>query len=155
MPKLETSRAVFLDRDGVINRALVRDGKNFTVQDAKSGEDLTRTVLAQIIFEQENRKEGVLPVSFLRQLIQQYGENVQSMLPAYLELSMKSFTAQQEKWREYVHTALGVSDWWLLVAVVLLAVLVVRPMMAPVRVATRLRRDLAYRAWLDSREDAP
>jgi polyhydroxyalkanoate synthesis repressor PhaR len=87
--------------------ALVRDGKNFTVQDAKSGEDLTRTVLAQIIFEQENRKEGVLPVSFLRQLIQQYGENVQSMLPAYLELSMKSFTAQQEKWREYVHTALG------------------------------------------------
>ena len=87
--------------------ALVRDGKNFTVQDAKSGEDLTRTVLAQIIFEQENRKEGVLPVSFLRQLIQQYGENVQSMLPAYLELSMKSFTTQQEKWREYVHTALG------------------------------------------------
>lgn len=87
--------------------ALVREGKDFTVQDAKSGEDLTRTVLAQIIFEQENRKEGVLPVSFLRQLIQQYGDNVQSMLPAYLELSMKSFTQQQEKWRDYVHTTLG------------------------------------------------
>jgi polyhydroxyalkanoate synthesis repressor PhaR len=87
--------------------ALVREGKNFTVQDAKTGEDLTRTVLAQIIFEQENRKEGVLPVSFLRQLIQQYGESFQSMLPAYLELSMKSFAQQQDKWRDYVHTALG------------------------------------------------
>jgi polyhydroxyalkanoate synthesis repressor PhaR len=86
---------------------LVRGGKEFTVQDAKTGEDLTRAVLAQIIFEQENRKEGVLPVSFLRQLIQFYGDSFQSMLPAYLELSMKSFTQQQEKWREYMQTALG------------------------------------------------
>jgi polyhydroxyalkanoate synthesis repressor PhaR len=86
---------------------LVRQGKEFTVQDAKTGEDLTRAVLAQIIFEQENRKEGVLPVSFLRQLIQFYGDSFQSMLPAYLELSMKSFTQQQEKWREYMTTALG------------------------------------------------
>jgi polyhydroxyalkanoate synthesis repressor PhaR len=86
---------------------LVRAGKEFTVLDAKTGEDLTRAVLAQIIFEQENRKEGVLPVSFLRQLIQFYGDSFQSMLPAYLELSMKSFTQQQEKWREYMTTALG------------------------------------------------
>jgi polyhydroxyalkanoate synthesis repressor PhaR len=86
---------------------LVRSGKEFTVQDAKTGEDLTRAVLAQIIFEQENRKEGVLPVSFLRQLIQFYGDSFQSMLPAYLELSMKSFTQQQEKWREYMQSALG------------------------------------------------
>lgn len=86
---------------------LVRKGKEFTVQDAKSGEDLTRAVLAQIIFEQENRKEGVLPVSFLRQLIQFYGENFQSMLPAYLELSMKTFGQHQDKWREYMTTALG------------------------------------------------
>lgn len=86
---------------------LVRDGKEFIVQDAKSGADLTRAVLAQIIFEQENQKDGVLPVSFLRQLIQFYGDNFQSMLPAYLELSMKGFTAQQEKWREYMATALG------------------------------------------------
>ena len=89
---------------------LVRQGKEFTVQDAKTGEDLTRAVLAQIIFEQENRKEGVLPVSFLRQLIQFYGDSFQSMLPAYLELSMKSFTQQQEKWREYMTTALGSED---------------------------------------------
>jgi polyhydroxyalkanoate synthesis repressor PhaR len=86
---------------------LVRSGKEFTVLDAKSGEDLTRSVLAQIIFEQENRKEGVLPVSFLRQLIQFYGDSFQSMLPAYLELSMKSFAQQQEKWRDYMQTALG------------------------------------------------
>jgi polyhydroxyalkanoate synthesis repressor PhaR len=87
--------------------ALVREGKEFTVQDAKSGEDLTRAVLAQIIFDQENRKEGVLPVGFLRQLIQFYGDSFQSMLPAYLELSMKSFAQQQEKWREYMQTTLG------------------------------------------------
>ena len=89
---------------------LVRSGKEFSVQDAKTGEDLTRAVLAQIIFEQENRKEGVLPVSFLRQLIQFYGDNFQTMLPAYLELSMKTFAQQQEKWREYMTTTLGSED---------------------------------------------
>jgi polyhydroxyalkanoate synthesis repressor PhaR len=89
---------------------LVRGGKEFTVQDAKTGEDLTRAVLAQIIFEQENRKEGVLPVSFLRQLIQFYGDNFQTMLPAYLELSMKTFAQQQEKWRDYMTTTLGSED---------------------------------------------
>lgn len=86
---------------------LVRDGKEFTVQDAKTGVDLTRSVLAQIIFEQENKKDGVLPVSFLRQLIQFYGDSFQSMLPAYLELSMQNFTSQQGKWREYMASALG------------------------------------------------
>jgi polyhydroxyalkanoate synthesis repressor PhaR len=86
---------------------LVRDGKEFQVQDAKTGADLTRAVLAQIIFDQENRKEGVLPVSFLRQLIQFYGDSFQTMLPAYLELSMKNYSSQQEKWREYMTTALG------------------------------------------------
>lgn len=86
---------------------LTRQGKEFIVQDAKTGEDLTRAVLAQIIFEQENKKEGVLPVSFLRQLIQFYGDNFQTMLPAYLELSMKTFNQQQDKWREYMNTAVG------------------------------------------------
>ncbi|MEZ6030701.1 MAG: polyhydroxyalkanoate synthesis repressor PhaR [Hyphomonadaceae bacterium] len=86
---------------------LTRQGKEFIVQDAKTGEDLTRAVLAQIIFEQENKKEGVLPVSFLRQLIQFYGDSFQSMLPAYLEMSMKTFNQQQEKWREYMNTAVG------------------------------------------------
>lgn len=86
---------------------LTRQGKEFIVQDAKSGEDLTRAVLAQIIFEQENKKEGVLPVSFLRQLIQFYGDNFQAMLPAYLEMSMKTFNQQQEKWRDYMSTTVG------------------------------------------------
>ena len=86
---------------------LTRQGKEFIVQDAKSGEDLTRAVLAQIIFEQENKKEGVLPVSFLRQLIQFYGDNFQTMLPAYLEMSMKTFNQQQEKWRDYMSTTVG------------------------------------------------
>lgn len=79
---------------------LVREKKDFIVQDAKTGEDLTRSVLTQIIFEQENREEGVLPISFLRQVIQLYGESVQSVLPSYLELSMNTFISQQEKWRE-------------------------------------------------------
>ncbi len=86
---------------------LTRQGKEFIVQDAKTGEDLTRAVLAQIIFEQENKKEGVLPVSFLRQLIQFYGDNFQTMLPSYLELSMKTFNQQQDKWREYMNTTVG------------------------------------------------
>jgi polyhydroxyalkanoate synthesis repressor PhaR len=86
---------------------LTRQGKDFSVQDAKTGEDLTRAVLAQIIFEQENKKEGVLPVSFLRQLIQFYGDNFQTMLPAYLEMSMKTFNQQQEKWRDYMNTTVG------------------------------------------------
>jgi polyhydroxyalkanoate synthesis repressor PhaR len=86
---------------------LTRQGKDFSVQDAKTGEDLTRAVLAQIIFEQENKKEGVLPVSFLRQLIQFYGDNFQAMLPAYLEMSMKTFNQQQEKWRDYMNTTVG------------------------------------------------
>ncbi|WP_018995692.1 polyhydroxyalkanoate synthesis repressor PhaR [Hirschia maritima] len=79
---------------------LVREERDFIVQDAKTGEDLTRSVLTQIIFEQENRDEGILPISFLRQIIQLYGESVQTVLPSYLELSMNTFLSQQEKWRE-------------------------------------------------------
>lgn len=99
----DTSTSSYVTLDHL--STLVRDGKEFTVQDAKSGVDLTRAVLAQIIFEQENRKEGVLPVSFLRQLIQFYGDSFESMLPAYLELSMRNFTEQQEKWRQYMQSA--------------------------------------------------
>ena len=101
----DTSASAYVTLDHLSE--LVRNGKEFQVQDAKTGEDLTRAVLAQIIFDQENRKEGVLPVSFLRQLIQFYGDSFQSMLPAYLELSMKSYTQQQDKWREYMQSALG------------------------------------------------
>ncbi|MBB34171.1 MAG: polyhydroxyalkanoate synthesis repressor PhaR [Hirschia sp.] len=81
---------------------LVREERDFVVHDAKTGEDITRSVLAQIIFEQENRNDGVLPISFLRQIIQFYGESVQSVLPSYLEMSMNAFVKQHEKWLEYV-----------------------------------------------------
>jgi polyhydroxyalkanoate synthesis repressor PhaR len=101
----DTSTSAYVTLDHL--SALVREGRDFTVQDARSGEDITRSVLAQIIFEQENQKDGVLPVSFLRQLIRFYGDSFQSALPAYLELSMQTFTAQQEKWRSYMSSALG------------------------------------------------
>ena len=100
----DTSASAYVTLDHLSR--LVREGKDFVVQDAKSGEDLTRTVLAQIIFEQENQQEGVLPISFLRQIIQFYGESFQSMLPTYLEMSMNSFAMQQEKWREYMEKSL-------------------------------------------------
>jgi polyhydroxyalkanoate synthesis repressor PhaR len=78
---------------------LVKKGVDFVVVDAKSGEDLTRAVLGQIIFEQESKGQNMLPVGFLRQLIRIYGDSVQTMLPAYLEMSMSAFTRQQDQWR--------------------------------------------------------
>lgn len=101
----DTSASAYVTLDHLSR--LVREGREFVVQDAKTGEDLTRSVLTQIIFEQENRQEGVLPLSFLRQIIQFYGESVQSILPAYLEMSMNSFAKQQEQWREHIDKTVG------------------------------------------------
>lgn len=84
---------------------LVRRGIEFEVVDAKSGEDLTRQVLTQIIFEKENKGEGALPVNFLRKLIGFYGAGSQSLLPAWLEMSMNSFAESQERWTKAVGTA--------------------------------------------------
>lgn len=78
---------------------LVRGEIEFDVLDAKTGENLTRSVLAQIIFEQESKGQGALPTNFLRQLIRFYGDGMQSTLPAWLDMSMNSFAARQEKWR--------------------------------------------------------
>jgi polyhydroxyalkanoate synthesis repressor PhaR len=87
---------------------MVKAGENFVVYDAKSGEDITRTVLAQIIFEQENKEgQSLLPITFLRQLIRFYGDSMQMLVPRYLEQSMQSFTGQQEKFREQMAQALG------------------------------------------------
>jgi polyhydroxyalkanoate synthesis repressor PhaR len=77
--------------------ALVHSGTDFIVHDAKTGEDLTRSVLTQIIFEQESKGENLLPVQFLRQLISFYGGQMQGILPSYLEASLKSFAEGQEK----------------------------------------------------------
>jgi polyhydroxyalkanoate synthesis repressor PhaR len=81
---------------------MVRDGVDFVVYDAKTNEDITRKVLTQIIFEEENNSEGesLFPVQFLRQLIGFYGNSMQSFLPAYLEMSLDSFTKQQEQFRK-------------------------------------------------------
>lgn len=79
---------------------LVREGRDFEVRDAKTGEDLTRQVLTQIIFEHETKGEGALPLNFLRQLIGFYGGGAQTFLPAFLDMSMNSFAEAQKEWRK-------------------------------------------------------
>ncbi len=89
---------------------MVKAGENFVVYDAKSGEDITRSVLAQIIFEQENKEgQNLLPINFLRQLIRFYGDSMQMMVPRYLEVSLESFTREQEKMRQQMAQAFGVN----------------------------------------------
>ena len=91
---------------------MVKRGEDFVVYDAKSGEDITRSVLAQIIFEQENKEgQSLLPINFLRQLIRFYGDSMQMLVPRYLEQSMTSFTGQQDKFREQMAQAFGVSGF--------------------------------------------
>jgi polyhydroxyalkanoate synthesis repressor PhaR len=78
---------------------MVKQGVDFVVYDAKTNEDITRTVLTQIIFEEESQGESLLPIQFLRQLIGFYGNSMQAFLPSYLELSLASFAQQQERLR--------------------------------------------------------
>jgi polyhydroxyalkanoate synthesis repressor PhaR len=85
--------------------AMVKEGHDFVVQDARTGEDLTRQVLTQIIVEEENRGESLLPVQFLRQLIRLYGARGPALLPSYLEMSLDAFARQQETLRETFGTA--------------------------------------------------
>ena len=77
---------------------LVRQGIDFEVRDAKSKEDITKAVLTQIIFEHETKGDGALPLSFLRKLIGSYGGQSQALLPAWLEVSMNSFSNAQKRW---------------------------------------------------------
>ncbi|MBX9746821.1 MAG: polyhydroxyalkanoate synthesis repressor PhaR [Hyphomonadaceae bacterium] len=86
---------------------MVREGIDFIVLDAKSGDDITRSVLTQIIFEQESKGQNLLPVQFLRRLIRFYGDQMQGFLPPYLEMSMESFSKAQEKMRENMSRAFG------------------------------------------------
>jgi polyhydroxyalkanoate synthesis repressor PhaR len=78
---------------------MVRENRDFVVYDAKSGEDITRSVLTQIIVEEEGKGRAMLPTNFLRQLIGFYGDNMQSVVPRYLEQAMSSFAKQQETMR--------------------------------------------------------
>jgi polyhydroxyalkanoate synthesis repressor PhaR len=89
--------------------AMVKNGEDFIVHDAKSGEDITRSVLTQIIFEQENKQgQNLLPITFLRQLIRFYGDSMQMLVPRYLEVSIDSLTREQEKFRQQMAQAFGV-----------------------------------------------
>jgi polyhydroxyalkanoate synthesis repressor PhaR len=87
---------------------MVKAGEDFVVYDAKTGEDITRSVLAQIIFEQENKEgQNLLPINFLRQLIRFYGDSMQMLVPRYLEASIESLTREQEKFRQQIAQAFG------------------------------------------------
>src|ERR1700684_1365481 len=87
---------------------MVKAGEDFQVFDAKSSEDITRSVLTQIIFEQENKEgQNLLPITFLRQLIRFYGDSMQMLVPRYLEVSIESLTREQEKFRHQMSHSFG------------------------------------------------
>ena len=86
---------------------MVKDGIDFAVYDAKSGEDITRSVLTQIIVEEESKGQNLLPINFLRQLISLYGDNLQFLVPRYLEQSMEAFAKNQEQMRQYMRESFG------------------------------------------------
>src|SRR5579864_9655359 len=89
---------------------MVKSGENFVVHDAKSGEDITRSVLTQIIFEQENKEgQSLLPITVLRQLIRFYGDSMQMLVPRYLEVSIDTLVREQEKMRSQMAQAFGVT----------------------------------------------
>lgn len=85
---------------------MVKKGQDFVVHDAKTNEDITRSVLAQIIFEEEGKSgQNLLPIKFLRQIIRFYGDSLQGFIPSYLELSMDAFSREQEKLRSKIASA--------------------------------------------------
>lgn len=86
---------------------MTRDGVDFKVLDAKSGDDITHQILTQIIMEEESAGEQMLPVNFLRQLIAMYGNQMQSMVPHYLEASMDNFRANQAKLAKAFEDSIG------------------------------------------------
>ncbi len=86
---------------------MVRQDVDFVVVDAKTGADITRSVLTQIIVEQEGKGQNLLPVSVLRQLISMYDNNMRWLLPGYLEMAMDTFQKNQEQMRGYMKNAFG------------------------------------------------
>ncbi|TNE36044.1 MAG: polyhydroxyalkanoate synthesis repressor PhaR [Alphaproteobacteria bacterium] len=86
---------------------MVKEGVEFQVFDAKSGEDITKSVLTQIIFEEEAKGQNLLPIQFLRQVIRFYGDSMQAFVPSYLEMSMDSFAEKQEEMRTRLEDTFG------------------------------------------------
>ena len=87
---------------------MIKQGGDFVVYDAKTGEDLTRSVLTQIIVEQEQKGQNLLPISFLRQLISMYGDSMQFLVPGYLEQAMVAFARNQEQMRDTLRATFGI-----------------------------------------------
>ncbi len=101
-----TSTSTYVTLEDLAN--MVKKGEDFLVQDAKTGEDITHPVLTQIIFELENKDgQTMLPIPFLRQLISFYGDQMQMVVPSFLEQSMKAFAGEQERMREQLTAAFG------------------------------------------------
>ncbi len=102
----DTGRSSYVTLDDLCE--MIKEGYEFVVYDAKSGDDLTRQVLTQIIVEQEGKGEqNLLPVNFLRQLIAFYGDNVSPLVPNYLEQTFSAFTKNQDQFRDQMGKSFG------------------------------------------------
>ena len=97
----DTGRSSYVTLDDLCE--MVKDGIDFVVYDAKSGDDITRSVLTQIIVDQESKGENLLPTGFLKNLIGFYGDNIQSIVPGYLEQTLDAFVKNQEQMREQIN----------------------------------------------------
>ena len=86
---------------------MVKDGTEFEVRDARTGEDITRSVLTQIIFEEEAKGQNLLPIQFLRRLIRFYGDSLQAFVPGYLDMTMESFSKNQDAMKDRIAEAFG------------------------------------------------
>ena len=100
----DTGRSSYVTLDDLYE--MVQEGHDFVVCDAKTGEDLTRSVLTQIIVDKESKGENMLPIGFLKQLIGFYGDNIQSLVPNYLEHSLNSFAERQKDFQSYVNKSI-------------------------------------------------
>lgn len=100
-----TGNSTYVTLEDLAN--MVKEGEDFVVYDAKNGEDITHSVLTQIIFEQENKGQNLLPIAFLRQIIRFYGDSMQMLVPRYLEASIDSFTKDQGKFRDHLSQTLA------------------------------------------------
>ena len=98
----DTESSIYITLDTLAD--MVRQGRDFVVYDAKTGDDITRAVLTQIIMEEEIRGSNMLPTAFLRQLIGFYGDRLQGLVPEYLERMMEQFVVQQNQARASVRT---------------------------------------------------
>lgn len=87
---------------------MVRAERDFSVHDAKTGDDLTHAVLTQIIVDQESKGHNLLPIGFLRQLIRFYGDSIERLVPSYLEFSLDKLTSEQDRYRQQIEDAFGV-----------------------------------------------